>query len=39
MLINKLRRLFQYFTPVFVNRNKFLEVLDAFQMYYNNFYF
>ena len=30
MLINELGRLFQYFTPIFVKRNRFLEVLDAF---------
>ena len=30
MLINELGRLLQYFTPIFVKRNRFLEVLDAF---------
>ena len=30
MLVNEFGRLFQYFTPVFVKRDKLLEVLDAF---------
>ena len=30
MLINELGKLFQYLTPIFVKRNKFLEVIDAF---------
>ena len=30
MLINELGRLFQYFTPIFVKRNRFLEVIDSF---------
>ena len=30
MLINELGRLFQYFTPIFVKRNRFLEVLESF---------
>ena len=30
MLINELGRLFKYFTPIFVKRNSFQEVLDAF---------
>ena len=40
ILINKLGILFHYFTTIFVKRNKFLEVLDAFLInYYNNLYF
>ena len=44
ILINELGRLFQYFTLIFVKRNRFLEVLDAFLIHllihcnYNNFY-
>ena len=30
MLINEQGILFQYFTPIFIKQNRFLEVLDAF---------
>ena len=32
ILINELGRLFQYFTPIFVKRNRFLEVLETFSL-------
>ena len=34
MLINELGRLLQYFTPIFVKRYKFLEVIDAFLIHF-----